>query len=239
MSIYGYCRISTKKQSIDRQIANIKTMYPTIEDNNIYKDSCTGTTLDRPQWKLLYKMLKPGDTIVFDEVSRMSRDAEEGFKLYKELFNNDINLVFIKESTLNTDVFRDTQQIASVGNDIADLYIETTNKVLWLLAEKQIIKAFETAQHEVDFLHKRTSEGVQNAKRRYHEETIKGVEHKKDLPGRKQGAVIETKKAKETKAIILKLSKDFNGTNTDAEVMKITNLARNTYYKYKRELKAE
>ena len=29
MSIYGYCRISTAKQSIDRQIRNIKAAYPT------------------------------------------------------------------------------------------------------------------------------------------------------------------------------------------------------------------
>ena len=38
---------------------------------------------------------------------------------------------------------------------------------------------------------------------------------------------------------ILKLSKDFEGTNSDIEVMKITGLARNTYYKYKSQLKTE
>ena len=37
--------------------------------------------------------------------------------------------------------------------------------------------------------------------------------------------------------VIQRLSKDFNGYNSDSEVMAITRLARNTYYKYKRKLK--
>ena len=62
---------------------------------------------------------------------------------FQILYDMGINLVFLKESTLNTENFRATQQIASVGNEIADLYIETTNKVLMILAEQQIKKAFE------------------------------------------------------------------------------------------------
>lgn len=222
--IYGYCRISTMKQSIQRQIDNIKTAYPTAV---IITEEYTGTKMDRPNWNKLYKNLKTGDTVVFDEVSRMSRNADEGFKVYKDLYEKGVNLIFLKESTLNTENFRATQQIASVGNEIADMYIETTNKVLMILAETQIKKAFETAQHEVDFLHKRTSEGIAVAR-------AKGKQI-----GRATGTKVETKKAKESKETILKLAKDFNGTNTDKEVMKITGLARNTYYKYKAELKAD
>ena len=76
--LYGYCRISTKKQSIDRQIRNIKKEYPSAI---ILTEEYTGTKLDRPEWSKLYKNIKAGDTIIFDEVSRMSRNAEEGFKL--------------------------------------------------------------------------------------------------------------------------------------------------------------
>lgn len=222
--IYGYARISTMKQSIQRQIDNIKGQYP---DAIIITEEYTGTKMDRPNWNKLIKNLKQGDTIIFDEVSRMSRNAKEGFEVYKELYDKGINLVFLKESMLNTDIFRTTQQIASVGNEIADLYIETTNKVLMILAENQIKKAFETAQHEVDFLHKRTSEGIAVAR-------AKGKQI-----GRATGTKVETKKAKASKERILELSKDFNGTNTDIEVMSILGLARNTYYKYKAELKAE
>ena len=223
-NVYGYARISTMKQSIQRQIDNIKSIYPNAV---IITEEYTGTKMDRPNWNKLVKNLTPGDTIVFDEVSRMSRNATEGFDTYKMLYDMGINLVFLKESTLNTENFRATQQIASVGNEIADLYIETTNKVLMILAEQQIKKAFETAQHEVDFLHKRTSEGIAVAR-------AKGKQI-----GRTTGTKVETKKAKASKEKIKALSKEFTGTNTDLEVIAILGLARNTYYKYKAELKAE
>ena len=223
-NVYGYARISTMKQSIQRQIDNIVSLYP---DAVVITEEYTGTKMDRTNWNKLISNIIPGDTIVFDEVSRMSRNAEEGFKTYKELYDKGINLVFIKESTLNTENFRATQQIASVGNEIADLYIETTNKVLMILAEQQIKKAFETAQHEVDFLHKRTSEGIAVAR-------AKGKQI-----GRRTGAKIETNKAKQCKQKIIELSKDFNGTNKDTEVRAILGLARNTYYKYKAECKCK
>jgi DNA invertase Pin-like site-specific DNA recombinase len=223
-TIYGYARISTMKQSLQRQIDNIKDQYPNAI---IFTEAYTGTKIDRPEFNKLRKNLKAGDTIVFDEVSRMSRNAEEGFELYQELYNADINLIFLKESTLNTENFKTTQQIATTGNQIADMYIDTTNKVLMILAEQQIKKAFETAQHEVDFLHMRTAEGLAKAK-------ANGKQ-----VGRVQGQCFETKKSKAMKQEILRLSKDFNGSNKDSEVMNITGLSRNTYYKYKSELKAE
>lgn len=221
---FGYARISTMKQSLERQIENIKSKYP---DAVIMTETYSGTTLDRPVWNKLYKQLHEGDTVVFDEVSRMSRNAEEGYSLYRELYDKGVNLIFLKESTLNTDNFRQTAQVALTGNDIADIYIEATNRALMLLAEKQIQAAFQTAQHEVDFLHKRTSEGVRRA-----QAAGKQV-------GRAEGSKVETKKAKTAKAEIMKHSKDFHGTLTDPEVIRLTGISRNSYYKYKRELKEE
>ncbi|WP_462404573.1 recombinase family protein [Enterocloster bolteae] len=43
------------------------------------------------------------DTIIFHSFSRMSRNAEEGFSLYEELFTKGVNLVFLKEPHINTD----------------------------------------------------------------------------------------------------------------------------------------
>lgn len=232
--IFGYCRISTQKQSIERQIDNIKSKYP---DAVIIEEASTGTTMDRPAWNKLYKQLHEGDTVIFDEVSRMSRNAEEGFEVYQELFNRGVALVFLKEGMLNTEVFKQTQQIALIGDEIADIYIDATNRVLMILAEKQIKVAFETAQHEVDFLHKRTSEGVRRAQERYERETALGLPHEKDKPGQKQGAKLTTKKSIEAKKKIEKYSRDFNGFLPDAEVIKLTGLSRNTYYKYKSEMK--
>ena len=102
MAIYGYARISTAKQNIERQIRNITAEYPSAV---IHQEKYTGTKMDRPEWKRLYRKLESGDTVVFDSVSRMSRNAEEGFALYKELYERDIALVFIKEPHINTIAF--------------------------------------------------------------------------------------------------------------------------------------
>lgn len=208
------------KQSIERQVDNIKAMYP---DAVIVRESYTGTKMNRPEWNKVYKKVHEGDTIVFDEVSRMSRNADEGFAVYKELYDRGVNLVFLKESTLNTDNFRQTAQIAMTGSDV-DCILEGLNRYLMILAEKQIRAAFETAQHEVEFLHKRTSEGVRRAQ-------LEGKQ-----VGRAEGKKITTKKSIEAKKKIADL---LEKGNKDYDIIKITGLARNTYYKYKRELKEE
>lgn len=222
--VYGYARISTAKQNIDRQVENILREEPTAK---IYKETFTGTTTDRPEWQKLLKVAKSGDKIIFDEVSRMSRNAEEGFNLYSELFQKGIELVFIKEPYINTATYQKAVEtkIEGVGNEIADIYIEATNKVLEVIQRQQIELAFQTAQKEVDYLHRRTSEGIRQAKAAG--KTI----------GRPTGSQIVTKKAKTAKAEILKHSLDFGGSLGDKDCMKLTGLSRNTFYKYKRELK--
>lgn len=149
--------------------------------------------------------------------------------LYMDLFNKGVTLVFLKESYIDTSVYRSTieQTIGSTGNDIADIYIEATNKVIKLLAEKQIRKAFEQAEKEVEDLHQRTREGIETAR-------LEGKQI-----GRIAGKKYTSNKEKKYKPEILRLSKDFNGTNTDSEVMAFTGLSRGSYYKYKRELKVE
>lgn len=78
--IYGYCRVSTSHQKITRQVTNILNKYPTA---NLVREFYTGTTQERPLWNQLIKRLDSGDTLVFDSVSRMSRNSEEGFKSNK------------------------------------------------------------------------------------------------------------------------------------------------------------
>lgn len=239
-TIFGYARTSTVKQRIERQISNIKEEFP---DAIIVSEKFTGTTLDRPNWSKLYKEIvkRAGQgesiTLVYDEISRMSRNAEEGFQLYKELFEMGVRLVFLKERHLDTDVYRKALEtkIEMTGGDI-DLVLTGINQYLYKVAERQIIIAFEQAEKEVDYLHKRTSEGVRKAQERYFQEEVQGIAHEKRLPGRQTGSKVETKKAQEKKQEILKHSKSFNGTLTDADCMKLTRLSRNTFYKYKREL---
>ena len=80
---YGYCRISTPKQSIERQIRNIAAAYPHAV---IVQEVYTGKKmLERPKWTKLFRTVRSGDVIVFDSVSRMSRNAADGIKAYMEL----------------------------------------------------------------------------------------------------------------------------------------------------------
>lgn len=222
--IRGYCRISRKSQNIDRQIRNILSIYP---DAKLYTDAFTGTKIKgRKAFEKLLKEVQPGDTIIFDSVSRMARDAEAGTQLYFELFDKNINLIFLKESYINTDVYKDTieQTIEQTGNEIADLYIGATNKVIRLLARKQIEKAFEQAEKEVTDLKERTKEGIETARR-----AGKQI-------GQKKGATLIVKKKAPIKNEIIKKSKYFNGNLTDTDLIKVLGISRNTYYKYKREL---
>jgi DNA invertase Pin-like site-specific DNA recombinase len=224
MTTYGYARISRKQQSIERQIRNITAYDPAVK---MYQEAFTGTTSDRPEWCRLLKRVKAGDTIIFDSVSRMSRNAEEGIEQYFELYNMGITLVFLKEGYINTDVYKESvsKSLDMTGNEIADCYIEATNKVLKILAERQIRIAFEQAEKEVTDLHERTKEGIQTAR-----------ENGKQI-GQRKGAKLHVKKAEIAKGIIQRHSSDFGGSLNDIDCMKLTGLARNTYYKYKRELK--
>ena len=104
---YGYARISTKQQSIERQIRNIKAAYP---DAHIEEEAYTGTKIDRPKFDNLLKNLKAGDTLVFDSVSRMSRNADDGYKLYQKLYNMGVELVFLKEPYINTATYRSSMK---------------------------------------------------------------------------------------------------------------------------------
>lgn len=223
--IYGYCRISTAKQNIERQIRNILKEYPTAI---IVKEVYTGTKINRKEFDKLLKTIKPGDTIVFDSVSRMSRNAEEGFKLYKELFNKNIDLVFLKEPHINTSTYKKalTNNIELTGTNV-DFILEGINKYLLSLAEEQIKIAFNQSQKEVEDLHQRTKEGIETAR-------LKGKQI-----GQKKGIKLTTKKSIEAKEQIKKYSNYFNGSLKDKEVMKLIGLARNTYYKYKKELLEE
>lgn len=223
---YGYCRISRKEQSIDRQIRNIQAEYPNAI---IVQEAFTGTKIEgRKEFGKLLKVVKNGDTIVFDSVSRMSRCAEDGIALYEQLYNDSVKLVFLKEHYIDTATYDKalSEGVPMTGTSI-DIVLNAINEYLKVLRREQIAAAFEQAQKEVDDLHQRTREGIETAR-------LQGKQI-----GQKQGTKLTTKKSIKAKESILKHSKDFRGTLADTDVMTLTGLARNTFYKYKRELRAE
>lgn len=224
---YGYARVSTKQQSIERQIRNIRSEFG--EDVIIFKEKATGTRLDiRTEFKKLLKVVQQGDTIVFDSVSRMSRNAGEGITLYEELMEKGIDLVFLKEPYINTETYKNSlgDKIQLLGTD-EDILFKAINEYMKKIARKQIVIAFEQAEKEVKDLSQRTKEGMITAK-----------SNGKQI-GQAKGTKLVTKKSIEKKLQIKKYCKDFNGTLNDKDTMKLLGIARNTYYKYKKEIMLE
>ena len=222
--IYGYVRVSTDKQNIDRQIRNILAVDASAK---IYQEIFTGTkTTGRHEFQKLLNKVQSGDTIIFDSVSRMSRNASEGFELYKKLFDDGVNLVFINEPYINTDVYKATRDaLVPMTNTDVDLILAGVNQYLMKLAEKQVELAFEQAQKERDDLSERTKQGLVTAR-------LNG----KQL-GRKKGVAVVTKKSDACKKKIKEHSKAFGGSLSDKDLIKILEIDKNTYYKYKKELK--
>ena len=232
MCIYGVARISTGKQNIERQIRNILSAYP---EAHIIKEVYTGTKLEgRKEFEKLLHNLKANDTVIFDSCSRMSRNEAEAMQLYEELFNREINLIFLKEPHINTAVYKKAldnqiQLRLETGNaatdELMNTIISALNKYTIDLAKEQIRIAFAQAEKEVADLHQRTKEGMITAK-------LNGKRI-----GQPKGAKLTTKKSIAAKEIIIKHSQDFNGSLSDEECMKLAGISRNSFYKYKREIK--
>lgn len=234
--IVGYARVSTPKQKLDRQIQNLKAAYPDIV---IIPEVFTGSTESRPKWQKLLRQCRAGQVkkLVFDEVSRFSRNAESAIEEYKELYNLGIELEFLKEPHINSSIYRQAseRQIAistdSMDADTAALIntvVAGLNDYLLSVAEKQIYLAFEHAQKERELLSKRTSEGLKAA-----------VLMKGSSLGRKSGTKIVTKKSKRAKRIIRKQYKLFGGPLTATECFTLAQVTKSTFYRYLNEMREE
>ena len=187
MFVYGYCRISTPQQNIERQVRNIAAAYPAA---HIVREVYTGTACQGRRELDKLRIVQEGDTIVFDSVSRMSRSADEGCALYETLYKRGVNLCFLKEPHINTDTYKQALQrqigtAPETGSAATDRFVagvmDALNRYTADLAAEQLRLAFAQAQKEVDDLHQRTL--------------------------------------------------------ADADCIKLIGIARNTYYKYKRELR--
>lgn len=223
------------KSVVKRQAKTTPDVSASAVTAHIIREVYTGTTYQgRKELDKLLHIVQPGDTIVFDSVSRMSRNADEGCQLYENLYTQNVTLCFLKEPHINTETYRQTiqRQISTqpeTGNAATDSFVSSViaalNQYTVDLAKEQIRLAFAQAQKEVDDLHQRTREGMLTAK-------LNGKQI-----GQERGRKLVVKKAAACKDAIKKYSKDFDGTLSDADCIKLIGIARNTYYKYKRELR--
>ncbi|MGB6128859.1 MAG: recombinase family protein [Psychrilyobacter sp.] len=218
--IYGYVRISTKKQSLERQIINIIK----FEKNaKIIKEIYTGTSTNRKNFLQLLNKVKSNDTIIFDSVSRMSRSAKDGIEIYERLMDEGVNLIFLKEGYINTDIYNSQletyKNIDTKEKDLKPLF-EGIRETLKNLARKQIKVAFDQSEKEVEDMRCRTKEALAVKK-------SQGV-----ILGRPLNSKKPTKKFLEAKKIIEVHHKKFGGNLKNIEVARLCNISDRSFYKY-------
>lgn len=214
---YAYMRISTSeernKQSFNRQEKAIKRY---CKENNIdmkwserrvYRDDVSGATFDREQWKELMEDIQEGDTIIFKDISRFTRDCDNGFQKYMELMEKGINLVFIDNPVISTEYIKNMMDIAeNQSNRIAKKSLRDTIDLL-------ILVELDRVEREREITVKRINDGI-------------AASNKKS--GRKFGQL--DKMNDELREDIKKFLSDRSIKQVD--LMRKHNISRNTLKKY-------
>ena len=142
---YGYIRVSTKEQNIDRQM--IALTENGVRQENIFIDKLSGKDFERPQYKRLVKKLKQGDTLVIKSIDRLGRNYDEILEQWRVITKEkQAAIVVLDMPLLDTRRGRDL-----TGTLIADIVLQLLSYV---------------AQTERDFIRQRQAEGIAAAKAR-------------------------------------------------------------------------
>ena len=209
---YGYMRISTKekqdKQSFNRQKKGLErySKEKKIDYVLTLKDDYTGKTFNRPEWKRLEKIIQKGDTIVFKEISRFTREAEPGYKKYMELVEKGINLIFLDNPTVNTSYIQQLTNVAETQDLVTRTALEGTINLL-------LIVELDRVQKERENIVKRIKQGIESSDKRQ---------------GRKPGKLIKI--TPELKADIQEFLN--NRDIKQIDLLKKHGISRNTLKKY-------
>lgn len=97
---YGYIRVSDVDQNEERQRINM--IERGVPKENIFCDKFTGKTLERENYQKLREIAQEGDTLIFDSITRMSRNYYDIRNEYEYYTKKGVYLEFIKEPVLNT-----------------------------------------------------------------------------------------------------------------------------------------
>lgn len=231
---YIYVRVSTKMQSVERQISSLKKICPSAI---VIRDTFSGATMDRPGWKKLMDKVRKGmvTDIYMEEISRMARNKEEGFRQWMWLYENGVSLHFTKQSHVDTQSYKDAIKHSVAINldntdeatkELMDSIVSGINKYMVELAKQQIYNVFDEAQFEREMLSKRTSEGLHVAK-------LNGKR-----VGRREGEQIITNKSVRAKKKIKELYTRYGGPLNATECIRVCNISRDSFYTYVKQIDA-
>ena len=96
MAVYGYARVSTVEQNLERQIEALKE----AGCQEIFMDKITGATMERPQLQKLFNTLQAGDTIIITDLTRFARSQKDLFQLVDMIKEKGWFLKSLKDSWL-------------------------------------------------------------------------------------------------------------------------------------------
>ena len=154
MTKFGYIRVSTVQQNIGRQLITMQAqgvdigkldpataderIFNSIRSGNVFIDKLSGKDTNRPMFQELLNTVQSGDTIVFDEISRMGRNLKDIVNTTEQLVNNDINIKFVKENIdPNTSVGKAMLGMFGVVAQLErDLMLERTKEGVAIAKEK-------------------------------------------------------------------------------------------------------
>ena len=146
MTVYGYARVSTKDQNLDRQL-DAWAQFP-VEESLVFTDHMSGRDFNRPGYKKLCERLKPGDVVVVKSIDRLGRNYDEILEQWRTLTKRkSVDVVVIDMPLLDTRV---------VDKDVTGVFI--ADLVLQLLSY--------VAQVERDNTKQRQAEGIAAARAR-------------------------------------------------------------------------
>lgn len=144
---FGYVRVSSKDQNEERQIQNMKNLG--IEDRDIFVDKQSGSNMKRENYQMLKRIVRSGDTIVFDSLTRLGRSMNDVLEEFRYYEKQRINLEFIKEPFINVTYSGDS------ANDVIQSAVQK--------ATLTILSAF--AEKERQDIKQRQAEGIAVAKK--------------------------------------------------------------------------
>ncbi|MEK4114548.1 recombinase family protein [Paenibacillus sp. FSL M7-1414] len=126
---YGYARVSTKDQNEDRQLTVLRDQG--IQDEYIFVDKASGKNFDRPEYQLLKRVMREGDTLFVKSINRFGRNKQEILREWQWLIDAKIHVVVIDIPILDT---RKYQELEGIGQLIMDLVLQILS---WLAEEER------------------------------------------------------------------------------------------------------
>lgn len=138
--VYGYARVSTKEQNLDRQLEVLRSYG--IEDRDIITDKQSGKDFNREGYLTLKNnLLRAGDTLVIKELDRLGRNYEEIKNEWNELIKSGIEIIVIDTPILNTSNKGDLEK-SLISNIVFEL--------LGYMAEKERVKIKQRQREGID-----------------------------------------------------------------------------------------